>query len=175
MDFKQVIEKRRRCRRFLEKVPSREVLQQIVDATLTAPSSRNMRTTRLVVVTDTAKIKALATLRDYGSAFMEGATAAIVVAADAEGCDLWRENCSISATILQLAAVDAGLSSCWVHVDGRPRLREQPEGEQAVDYVREVLSLPATWEVECIIALGYTDYTPKPLPEFDKTAVVEWQ
>lgn len=174
MELKEILKKRRSVRRFLPTAVPREVLLDIVNQALTAPSSRNMRTSRFIIVDDKATIERLSKMRDYGSEFMKDAPAAIIVAADTTKTDLWRENCAISATILQLAVVDAGLASCWVHVEGRPRLKDNPEGEQAIDYLRTFIDLPEDWAVECVIALGYTDYQPKPLPEHDDSGSISW-
>ena len=174
MEFKKLIEKRRSVRRFSPTEVSREVLLDLVKVALTAPSSRNMRTSRFIIVDDKPTLERLSEMRDYGSSFMKDATAAIVVAADTTKTDLWRENCAISATILQLAIVDAGLASCWVHVGGRPRLKDEPEGAQAEPYVRSLLNIPDEWSVECVIALGYSDFEPKPLPESDDEASIIW-
>jgi len=174
MEFKDLIHKRRSVRRFSPTTPSREVLLDIVRDTLTAPSSRNTHSTRFMIVDDRTTLDKMAEMRDYGSGFMTDATAAIVVMGDTTKTDLWRENCAISATMLQLAIVDHGLASCWVHVGGRPRLKEQPEGEQAEEYLRTFLDIPAECEVECVIALGYSDYEPKPLPEWDSESSIVW-
>ena len=174
MEFKKVLESRRSVRRFSPVEVSREVLLDLVNQALTAPSSRNMRTTRFIIVDDKPTLERLAAMRDYGSEFMKDAPAAILVAADTTKTDLWRENCAISATMLQLAIVDAGLASCWVHVEGRPRLKDNPEGEQAIDYIRTFIDSPEHWAVECAIALGYSDYQPKPLPEHDDSASIIW-
>lgn len=174
MELKTVLNTRRSVRRFLPTAVPREILLDIVNQALTAPSSRNMRTSRFIIVDDKATIERLSKMRDYGSEFMKDAPAAIIVAADTTKTDLWRENCAISATILQLATVDAGLASCWVHVEGRPRLKDNPEGEQAIDYLRTFIDLPEDWAVECVIALGYTDYQPKPLPEHDDSGSISW-
>ena len=104
MEFKKVIESRRSVRKFSPVEVSSEVLMDIVNQALTAPSSRNMRTTRFIIVDDKPTLERLADMRDYGSAFMKDAPAAILVAADTTKTDLWRENCAISATFLQLAA-----------------------------------------------------------------------
>ena len=159
MEFKKVLDSRRSVRRFSPVEVSREVLLDLVNQALTAPSSRNMRTTRFIIVDDKPTLERLA---------------AILVAADTTKTDLWRENCAISATMLQLAIVDAGLASCWVHVEGRPRLKDNPEGEQAIDYIRTFIDIPEHWAVECAIALGYSDYQPKPLPEHDDSASIIW-
>lgn len=174
MEFKKVIESRRSVRKFSPVEVSREVLLDVVNQALTAPSSRNMRTTRFIIVDDKPTLERLADMRDYGSAFIKDAPAAILVAADTTKTDLWRENCAISATFLQLAAVDAGLASCWVHVEGRPRLKDVPEGEQAVDYIRTFIDIPEHWAVECAIALGYSDFQPKPLPDHDDSTSIIW-
>lgn len=174
MDFKSLISKRRSTRRFAVTAPSREVLLDIVRDALTAPSSRNMHTTRFLIVDDHETIRKMAEMRDYGSSFMAEAPAAIVVLGDTTKTDLWRENCAISATMLQLSIVEHGLASCWVHVGGRPRLKDEPQGEQAEEYLRSFLDIPKEWAVECVIALGYSDYEPKPLPEWDAEASILW-
>ena len=109
-------------------------------------------------------------MRDYGSAFMKGAPLAIVVLGDTTKSDLWRENAAISATILQLACVDEGLASCWVHINGRPRRKDEPGGETAAGYLRSFLPIPANCQPLCAIAAGYSDFTPAPLPESDDEA-----
>lgn len=96
-----------------------------------------------MVVDDPALVARMADMRDYGSAFMKGAPLAIVVLGDTTKSDLWRENAAISATILQLACVDEGLASCWVHIDGRPRRKDEPGGETAAGYLRSFLPIPA--------------------------------
>ena len=174
MDFREVINKRRIVRKFSPAVLSREVLLNIVRDALTAPSSRNMHTTRFMIVDDRETIDKIAEMRDYGSGFMTGATAAIVVMGDTTKTDLWRENCAISATMLQLSIVNHGLASCWVHVGGRPRLQNEPDGAQAEEYLRSFLDIPAECKVECVIALGYSDFEPKLLPEWDSEASILW-
>ena len=174
MDFKKVIETRRSVRRFSPTEVSREVLLDIVNQALTAPSSRNMRTTRFIIVDDKPTLEKLSEMRDYGSSFMKDAPAAIIIAADTTKTDLWRENCAISATMLQLAIVNAGLASCWVHIGGRPRLKDNPDGEQADNYIRTFINIPEDWSFECAIALGYSDFQPKPLPEHDDSQSIIW-
>ena len=174
MEFKKVLAKRRSTRKFLPTVPSREMLLDIVHDALTAPSSRNMHTTRFLIVDDRETLDKLASLRDFGASFLSEATAAIVVMGDTTKTDLWRENCAISATMLQLSIVDHGLASCWVHVADRPRIHEEPDSERAETYMRSFIDIPEEWKVECVIALGHSDFEPKPLPEWDKEAAILW-
>lgn len=172
MEFKEILSRRRSVRRYSERAVPRETVERLLRETLTAPSARNTRTTRLLVVDDPATVARMADMRDYGSAFLKGVPLAVVVLGDTAGSDLWRENAAISATILQLACVDEGLCSCWVHVHGRPRRREEPEGPQAADYLREFLPIPDGCEPLCVVAVGYSDFTPAPLPASDDDARV---
>ena len=174
MEFKQVIARRRSTRKFLSTPVVREKLQRIIDAALVAPTSRNTRSTRLFIVQQEATLEAMSHMRDYGSAFMKDATAAIVVASDKTTTDLWVDNCAIAATTIQLAVVDEGLASCWVHVNDRPCLKDEPEGAKADDFLRELLGIPEHYGILCVVALGYSDYEPKPLPAYEGEERVKW-
>ncbi|MBR3775730.1 MAG: nitroreductase family protein [Alistipes sp.] len=174
MEFKEIISRRRSTRKFLATTVEREKLQRILDAALVAPTSRNTRNTRFFVVQDKATLERMSQMRDYGSAFMKDAAAAIVVAGDRQTTDLWIDNCAIAATTIQLAVVDEGLASCWVHVNDRPCLKDEPEGAKADDYLRSLLGIPAHYGILCAVALGYSDYEPKPLPPYEGEERVKW-
>ena len=170
MEFKELWAWGVSVRKYSEREVPREVVERLRRETLTAPSSRNSRSTRLLVVEDPATVARMAAMRDYGSGFLTGAPRAIVVLGDTAASDLWKVNAAISATVLQLACVDEGLASCWVHVEGRPRRKEEPDGEQAADYLRTFLPIPEGCEPLCVIAFGYSDFRPAPLPPADDEA-----
>ena len=170
MEFKELLAGRGSVRKYSEREVPREVVERLLRETLTAPSSRNSRSTRLLVVEDPATVARMAAMRDYGSGFLTGARRAIVVLGDTAASDLWRVNAAISATVLQRACVDEGLASGWVHVEGRPRRKEEPDGEQAADYLRTFLPIPEGCEPLCVIAFGYSDFRPAPLPPADDEA-----
>ena len=174
MELKDILTKRRSVRKFNDKPVEVEKLQRVVERTLTAPSSRNSRSTRLWITQDKALLEHISEMRDYGAAFVKGASAAVLVMGDTSVTNLWKVNCSISATVLQLSIVEHGLASCWVHVDGRPRLQNEPEGEMAEDYLRSFLCIPENCKIECVIALGYSAFEPKPLPEWDSESTILW-
>ena len=170
MEFKELMAARRSVRRFSDRAVPREVVDRILAEPLSAPSARNTRTTRFLVVDDPALVARMAEMRDYGSAFLKGAPLAVLVLGDTSASDLWRENAAISATVLQLACVDEGLASCWVHIDGRPRRKDEPGGETAAGYLRSFLPIPADCQPLCAVAAGYSDFTPAPLPGSDDDA-----
>lgn len=174
MELKDILTKRRSVRKFSDKPVEVDKLQRAVERTLTAPSSRNSRSTRLWITQDKALLEHISQMRDYGAAFVKGASAAVLVMGDSSVTDLWEVNCSISATVLQMALVDEGLASCWVHVEGRPCLKDEPEGRQAEEHLRQKIALPENYRVLCVVALGYSDFEPAPLPPYNGEERVKW-
>ncbi|MBE6205140.1 MAG: nitroreductase family protein [Alistipes sp.] len=175
MELKEIISRRRSTRKFLPTPVERERLERVVEMALQAPSSRNSRSTRFMIVQNPDLLEKMSRMRDYGSAFMKDAAAAILVMGDKRATDLWIDNCAISATTLQLAVVDEGLASCWVHVNDRPCLQAEPDGRKADDYLRELLDLPEHYGILCAVALGYSDFEPKPLPPYEGEERVIWK
>ena len=155
MDFLEVIEKRRSVRKYSDKPVERELLDAIIRVAQTAPSSRNSKSSAFMIVEDKDTLVALSQMRDSGCALLSGATSAIVVMGDETKTDLWVDNCAISATFVQLAVTAMDLVSCWVHINGRPCLKDVPEGEKAEDYVRELLGIKDGYRPYCVIAIGY--------------------
>lgn len=155
MDFLEVIEKRRSVRKYSDRPVEKEVLDAIVKVAQTAPSSRNCKSSAFMIVEDKDTLEALSQMRDSGSGLLAGAQSAIVVMGDETKTDLWVDNCAISATFVQLAVTAMDLVSCWVHVNGRPRLKADPEGATAEDYVTELLGIKDGLRPYCVIAIGY--------------------
>ncbi|MGM9787258.1 MAG: nitroreductase family protein [Candidatus Cryptobacteroides sp.] len=155
MDFLEVIGKRHSVRKYTDAPVEREILDAIVKLARTAPSSRNSKSTEFMIVDDKDTIAAISQMRDSGSAFMKDAAAAIIILGDESKTDLWVDNCAISATFVQLAATAMDLGSCWVHINGRPRVKTEPEGATAEDYVRELLGIKEGLRIYCAVAIGY--------------------
>lgn len=157
MEFLEVVQKRHSVRKFTDQPVDREIIDTIIDIAQSAPSSKNTKSSAFMVIEDPDTLKALSEMRDRGSAFMAGAAAAIVVMGDSSKADLWVENASISATFIQLAATALDLGSCWVHVNGRPRSKEDASLGNAEDYVKELLGIKDEYRVLCVVALGYEE------------------
>ena len=174
MTLTEILKKRRSIRKFDSRGVPRDIVEGLLKLALTAPSSKNTRSTRFMVVDAPETLERISQMRDFGSAFLASAPCAVLVAGDASVTDLWVDNAAIAATILQLAAEEAGLGSCWVHVNGRPQKREEPDGATAEDHLREFLPIPADWKPLCIVALGYPADTPKPHAERDDADKVIW-
>ena len=157
MDFLQVIEKRHSVRKYSDRPVERELLDAIVKVAQTAPSSRNSKSSAFMIVEDRDTLDALSQMRDYGASPLKSAQAAILVMGDTTKTDLWVDNCAISATFIQLAATAMDLVSCWIHINARPVLKDQPDGAKADDYVRELLGIKENMHPYCLVAIGYDE------------------
>ena len=157
MDFLEVIEKRHSVRKYADKPVDKEILDAIVKVAQTAPSSRNSKSSAFMIVEDRDTLDALSQMRDYGSALIKGAPAAIVILGDETKTDLWVDNCAISATFIQLAVTAMDLVSCWIHINDRPVLQAEPDGALAGDYVSELLGIKEGLKPYCFVAIGYPE------------------
>lgn len=162
MEFFDVIAKRHSVRKFADRLVEREVLDALVHTAQTAPSSRNCRSSAFMIVEDKDTLAAISEMRDAGSSFVKDAPAAIIVMGDSNKTDLWVDNCAISATFIQLAATAMDLGSCWVHVNGRPRSKDDASLGDAETYLRNLLGIKDGMRILCVIAVGYpADETSK--------------
>lgn len=162
MKFKEIVIRRRSERRFEPRKVEKEKIERILETVFTAPSSRNTRSTHIAVTDKPEILEIVSQMRDYGSAFVKEAPLAFFIMGDEAATDLWRENCAISATLLQLAAEDEGLASCWVHVHGRLHEHENPAGPLAEEWLRERLPQLRHYGVLCVVACGYPEQRHKP-------------
>ncbi len=146
-----LLRKRRSLRRFTERPVEQEKINLMMEAVLRSPSSKGRNPWEFIFVVDRQQRKLLAEAKPRGGSFVAEAPLAVVVCADPEKCDVWIEDCSIAAIILQLTAQELGLGSCWSQI----RRRDHEKGGRASDYLRSVLNLPNGYEVEAVIAIGY--------------------
>jgi nitroreductase len=157
MDFLEVVEKRHSVRRYADKPVEREILDAIVKVAQTAPSSRNSKSSAFMIIEDRDTLDALSQMRDYGASPLKSAQAAILVMGDVSKTDLWIDNCAISATFIQLAVTAMDLVSCWIHINARPVLKDEPEGAKAEDYVRNLLGIKDGLNPYCLVTIGYPE------------------
>lgn len=146
-----LLRKRRSIRKFQPQSVERDKIEALVEAAVRTPTSRGRNPWEFIVVNDQKLLQKLGIAKQNGSAFLTNAPLAIVVAADADKSDVWTEDCSIAAIVIQLTAEELGLGSCWVQV----RLRPHDDTSSAESYVKELLGLPDTHVVECIVGIGY--------------------
>jgi nitroreductase len=147
----ELLKTRRSIRKYEDRQVEKEKIDTILKAALLAPSSRAIRPWEFIAVTDKEVLSKLSLCRKPASGFLAQVPFCVVVTADKESCDVWVEDCSITAIIIQLTAQSMGLGSCWIQV----RKRMFDENKSAEEYIRNLLNVPEKYSVECIIAAGY--------------------
>lgn len=178
-DFWQLIQTRRSIRRYQPRPIDPALIEQILTAAIWAPSAHNRQPWRFCVVTSAEAKQQLSDRmgeqwrRELGAdgaaqefierrvaishARITGAAALIVAALTLEEMDSYPDpvrntaewtmavqSVALACQNLLLAAHHYGLGACWMCA---PLF--------VPDLVRDVLTLPATWQPQALITLGY--------------------
>ena len=157
----ELLKQRRTSRVFTGELIDKETVCNLMRAVLMSPSGRRINPWEFVLVEDKAMLKALSQSKEHGAGLLAGAAMAVVVLGDTTKTDVWIEDCSIATIIMQLAAEEYGLGSCWVQM----RLRKDADGNLAEDNVRALLGIPAHYAVLSIVALGHKAREAQPFDE----------
>ena len=147
----ELLRRRRSIRKFSAEKVAPEAVETLIEAALRAPSSRGINPWEFILVDDPELLGRLSQSKQHGSEFLKGAPLGIVVCADSTRSDVWVEDCSIAAIIIQLTAVSLGLGSCWAQI----RNRQHDAEKSAETYIRELLGLPERIRVETILGIGH--------------------
>jgi nitroreductase len=156
----ELLRNRRSIRKFTSEKITPEAIETIIEAALRAPSSRGRNPWEFILVDDPQILDKLSTSKQHGSEFLKNAPLAIAVCADSTKSDLWVEDCSIAAIVIQLTAVSLGLGSCWAQI----RERQHDSVITAEGYIQELLGLPEQIKVECVLGIGHPAEEKQPVP-----------
>ena len=160
-NFLELLKKRRSTRVFTGEPVSEDDACRLMKAALMSPSGHRINPWEFVLIEDKEVLKALSVSKEHGAGLLEGAAMAIAVIADTEKTDVWIEDCSVATIIMQLAAEELGLGSCWVQI----RRRSDADGTPAEDNVRRILGIPANYAVLSILGVGHKAREAKPFDE----------
>ena len=157
----EILNQRRSIRKYLDKKVEKEKVEVLKKGILLAPSSKSNKPLEFIFVDEKNKIIELSESKNFGSAFLKCAPLAVVIVGDENKSDVWIEDGSIAAIILQLTAESIGLKSCWIQI----RNRIKNETVSSEEHVKSVLNIPDNLKVLSIIALGYPDEVKEPYGE----------
>ncbi len=160
-NFLELLRNRRSTRLFTGEPVSEENACTLLKAALMSPSGHRVNPWEFILVEEKETLGKLSKCKEHGSALLEGAAMAVVVIADTAKTDVWIEDCSIATIIIQLAAEELGLGSCWVQV----RNRFDAEGISADANVRQHLGIPEGYAVLSIVGIGHKARETKPFDE----------
>ncbi len=148
--FNTLLTTRRSYRKYQDEPLTGDEVQLILEAALLAPTSKNSRSWNFVVVEDKEMLNKLAHAKPSNGKFIANAPLAVVVLGNPMSTDVWIEDASIAATLMQLQAEVLDLGSCWVQIRGR----NFNEAITSSEYVNELLDVPMPLETVCILTFG---------------------
>lgn len=144
---------RRSIRKYKDQPVSDEIIDKIINAALTSPSGRNIKPVEFIVIKDKITLDKLSKTKGNGSKHLMDAGFAVAIIADESKTDIWIEDASIAATIIQLTAQSLDLGSCWIQM--RERIGDNDEDIENLG--KNILNIPKAHRLLSIIAIGYPD------------------
>lgn len=146
---------RRSCRKYKPDMVPKELLEQVVQAGMYAPSGRGQQAGMILAVTnkelrDRLSRMNAAILGSDGDPFF-GAPVVLVVLADKNAARTWIYDGALVMGNLMLAAHALGLGSCWIH-----RAKEEFASEEGKAILKE-LGIEGDYEGIGHCILGYPD------------------
>jgi nitroreductase len=146
---------RRSVRKFVEREVPAEMLHDLLEAGMAAPSAVAKDPWHFIVLRDKAELNRLADLLPHGQ-MLRHAGAAFVVCGDIRQAHDQQESyllqdLSAAAENILLAANALGLGTCWLGVHPRP---------ERMDGIRKLFRLPENIIPMCGIAIGWPKEPP---------------
>ena len=150
MELMDVMLKRRSIRKYRDQDIPEETLDQILQAGLLAPTSRNLKPCKFYVIKNKEVLLKLSKAKSAGAGMLAECSAAIAVFGNSAMADTWVEDCSIAMSFMMLMAENLGVGNCWVQI----HFRTDSAGNDAEQNVREILSVSKEYRISGILSLG---------------------
>jgi len=154
MNIYQAIKTRRSVRSYKPDPVPEESLKRILEAARLAPSGHNAQERKFIVVRDDEKRKQLAEDASGQDFISEVPVIIVAVALDpahimSSGVPSYAVDLAIAIDHMTLAAVEEGLSTCWI-------------GAFSQSKVKEILGIPKEYKVVVLLPLGFAKDEPEP-------------
>ncbi len=148
MDAIEAILSRRSIRKYTAEPVSDELVKQLLEAAMAAPSAGNQQPWQFVVIRDRQLLTQIPSIHPYSS-MVPQASIAILVCGDrqlARMPEYWVQDCAAATQNLLLAAHAKGLGAVWLGVYPL---------EDRVAAFRRLLGLPESVTPMALISVGY--------------------
>ena len=147
MELKEAIRKRQSIRDYEDKPVPEEKLKNVLEAARLAPSANNRQPWKFVIVKERKRRQELAQAANGQTFIGEAPIIIAAVATNVEhimtcGVPSYAVDLAIAVDHMTLAAVDEGLGTCWIGAFSQQR-------------VREILGIPAEYQVVTLFPLGF--------------------
>lgn len=164
MDAYEAILTRRSIRNYIDKPISKDLIKELLEAGMSAPSAGNQQPWHFIVVTEKECLDALAEGHPHGK-MLKQAKLAIIVCGDPDSekhKGFWVQDCSAAIENILLAAHAKGLAGVWVGVYPR---------EERVKIVRDIMKIPDNIIPLAILSIGYSNEKGWKVNRYDESKV----
>ncbi len=152
-----IFRKRRSIRKYKPGVIDSSLIMKLVDCASLAPSAANLQPVRYIAVNSPDRVKEVMKYVKWAGYVrprrnpVPGREPAAFIAVfhdtTVSNSPFAAYDVGAAVQTLLLAAVDNGLGGCWL-------------GAIEKDELKALLDAPATWQLHCMVALGYPDEEP---------------
>jgi len=146
----EAIRSRRSVRRYQDKKVPDEVVDDILECGMLAPTARNLQPWLLGAVTDKGLLKRIGSLADHGGFIADCAVCFAVFTLKDEKYRI-EDGCAAAMNIIHACGAH-GLGSCWVAGDKKAYAQD----------VRQLLKVPDFHSLVALVSAGYPDEKPQP-------------
>lgn len=155
---------RRSIRKYTEQPVSEEVIKEILEAAMSAPSAGNEQPWHFIVINDRKILAEIPKFHPY-SQMLKDAPVAILVCGDEQlekYKGFWVQDCSAATENILIAVQEKGLGAVWLGI--------YPE-EDRVAGIRQLLNIPANIIPLSLIPIGYPGEEKPPANRYDPTRI----
>ena len=164
MDAMEAILSRRSIRRYTDKPVPEEIIKELLEAAMSAPSASNEQPWQFVIINDHHILDEIPRFHPYAHMLKE-ASWAIAVCGDINLEAMkgyWVQDCSAATQNILVAAHAMGLGAVWLGVYPR---------EERVKQVQKLLGLPEHVLPLCFISIGYPAEQKPPSNRYNESRV----
>ena len=164
MDAMEAILSRRSIRRYTSKPVPEELIKELLEAAMSAPSASNQQPWQFVIIDDRRILDEIPKFHPYAHMLKE-ASWAIAVCGDqslATMSGYWVQDCSAATQNILIAANAKGLGAVWLGVYPR---------EERAKTAQKLLGLPEHVVPLCFISIGYPAEEKPPSNRYDESRV----
>jgi nitroreductase len=169
MDAMEAILSRRSIRKYTPKPVTEDIIHDLLNAAMNAPSAANSQPWHFVTITDRNVLDRITEFHQYATMVKE-APLAVIVCADVKvslGKDIWVQDCSAATENILIAANAKGLGAVWLGVYPL---------EDRITGTRRLLGLPENIMPLSIVVAGYPAEIKPPANRFspDRVHLNKW-
>ena len=148
METMEAITSRRSIRQYTDDEVSKEIIEELLVAAMSAPSAGNQQPWHFIIIKDPKILNAIPKFHPY-SQMLKDTPVAIMVCGDMElekHRGYWVQDCSAATQNILLAAHSIGLGAVWLGIY---------PGEERVSESQQLLGLPKNVIPLSLISIGY--------------------